>query len=182
MKGVSMKKFLVLAALLAVTFVVSPASAKEGLYLGAFIPFNDLSGDIKGIDNGNGLGFRGGYGFNKYLALEGSVFKTKHDTSGGGNMDFSGGTIDLKLDLPLTGSNLAPYFLIGVGGYELKGNGFDYKGGGSQLGLGLDIYLFPELNLNAGLTWRKITFDRGTPTDLDERVRTFDIGLAYHFL
>jgi len=177
-----MKKMLVVAALLGGMLVAFPVIAKEGLYLGAFIPFNDISGDIKGIDNGNGLGFRAGYGLNKYLALEGSVFKTKHDTSGNGNIDFSGGTVDLKLDLPLTGSKMEPYFLIGVGGYELKGNGVDYKGGGSQVGLGLDIYFFPELNFNAGLTWRKITFDKGTPTDLDEKVRTFDVGLTYHFL
>jgi hypothetical protein len=178
-----MKKILVIVFVSALALSSSLATAKEGLYLGAFIPFNDLSGDIKGVDNGNGLGFRAGYGLNKYLAIEGSVFKSKHDTSGGGNgVDFSGGTIDLKLDLPLTGSKMEPYFLIGVGGYELKGSGIDYKGGGSQFGLGLDIYLFPELNFNVGLTWRKITFDKGTPVDLHEDVTTLDIGLAYHFL
>ena len=177
-----MKKILVLVALLAVTLVASPATAKEGFYLGAFIPFNDISGDITGVDKGNGLGVRAGYGLNKYLALEASVFKTEHDTSGGGNVDFSGGTIDLKLNLPLTGSKMEPYFLIGVGGYELEGSGVDYKCSGSQFGIGLDIYLFPELNLNAGLTWRKVEFDSGTPTTIDADVTTFDLGLTYHFL
>ncbi len=178
-----MKKYLVLAVL-ALALVASPAMAKEGFYLGAYIPFNHISGDISGLDDGAGLGARAGIGFNKYLALEGSIFKTKHDFSGGTTEDFKGATVDLKLNFPLTGSKMEPYALIGIGGYRLEGNGFDYKGGGAQFGVGLDMYLYPELSFNAGLTWRKITFDSGTPgnVDVDANVRTFDIGITYHFL
>jgi len=181
-----MKKIIILVALAAAALVASPATAKEGFYLGAFVPFNSISDDpLLSIDDGNGLGFRGGIGCNKYLALEASVFKTKHDVNGGGDVDLSGGTFDLKLDFPLTGSKIEPYLLIGVGRYELKGSSFDYKGDGSQIGFGLDMYLFPELNFNAGLTWRRIFFDSGKTAATGHRaidVRTFDIGLTYHFL
>lgn len=178
-----MKNILVMAVMV-FALVASPAMAKEGFYLGAYIPVNHISGDtgVSNLDNGAGLGARVGIGFNKYLALEGSVFKTEHDVDGGGTADFKGGTVDLKLNFPLTGSKLEPYALIGIGGYRLEGSGFNYKGGGAQFGVGLDMYVYPELSFNAGLTWRKITFDSGTPTDIDADVRTFDVGITYHFL
>lgn len=109
-----MKKYLVLAVL-ALALVASPAMAKEGFYLGAYIPFNHISGDISGLDDGAGLGARAGIGFNKYLSLEGSLFKTKHDVNGGTTEDFKGATVDLKLNFPLTGSKMEPYALIGIG-------------------------------------------------------------------
>lgn len=178
-----MKK-IIIVAVLALALAASPAMAKEGFYLGAYIPVNHISGDISNLDNGGGLGGRAGIGFNKYLALEGSLFRTEHDFSGGGTYDFKGVTVDLKLNFPLTGSKLEPYALVGIGGYRLEGSGYDYKGGGAQFGVGLDMYVYPELSLNAGLTWRKITFDSGTPgnVDIDADVRTFDIGITYHFL
>lgn len=179
-----MKKTLILAVL-TLLFVASPAMAKEGFYLGAYIPFNHISGDtgVSNLDNGAGLGARVGIGFNKYLALEGSIFKTKHDVDGGGTDDFKGATVDLKLNFPLTGSKIEPYALIGIGGYRLEGSGSDIKGGGAQFGVGLDMYVYPELSFNAGLTWRKVTFDSGTSgVDVDADVRTFDIGITYHFL
>jgi len=178
-----MKKTLILAVL-TLLLVASPAMAKEGFYLGAYIPVNHISGDISNLDNGGGLAARAGIGFNKYLALEGSIFKTRHDVDGGGTDDFKGATLDLKLNFPLTGSKIEPYALIGIGGYRLEGSGFDYKGGGAQFGVGLDMYMYPELSFNVGLTWRNITFDSGTPggVDVDADVRTFDVGITYHFL
>jgi hypothetical protein len=178
-----MKKILILVAVLAVALVTSPAIAKEGFYLGAFVPFNSISGNITSLDSGSGLGFRAGYGFNKYLALEGSVFKTKHDvsaTSGGGTVDFSGRVLDLKLNIPVS-DRFEPYFLVGGGRYELNGSGTDLTGNGAQAGFGIDVYVYKGLSLNAGMTWRRISFD-AEPITLDANVRTFDIGIAYHFL
>lgn len=179
-----MKKFLVLAAL-TVALIATPAMATEGLYLGAFLPYDKISGDLHGYDNGWGLGGRVGYGFNRYLALEGSIFKTTHDVSGGGTADFKGATVDLKLSLPLTGSKLSPYLLVGVGGYRLETDAGNFKGGGGQVGLGLDISFFPELSFNVGYTKRSITFDSnssGLASKVDADVRMIDIGLTYHFL
>ncbi len=190
-----MKKILVLVALLAVALIATPAMAKEGFYLGGYIPFNSISGSspdafsdtyINSLDTGAGLGLRLGYGFNRYFSIQGSLFSTRHKSSIGlVDQDLTGVELDAKVNFPLTGSNIEPYVLLGVGRYELGDSSGSFKGGGSQFGVGLDFYLAPELSLNAGLTWTKITFDEnniGAPSNIDANVSTFDVGLTYHFM
>ena len=58
-----MKKF-ILFALTALTLNATPAMAKEGLYLGLYIPFDSFSGEAS-LDSGNGLGLRGGFDFGR---------------------------------------------------------------------------------------------------------------------
>jgi hypothetical protein len=175
-----MKKVLLLS-LLAMLLVAVPAVAKEGFYLGVNVLFNDFSGDINNVDAGNGLGIRGGYGLNRYLAFEAAIFKTTHDVTGGETLDFKGGTIDAKLSLPLTGSNIEPYIQAGVGTYTIDEAGTSTDGTGGQLGIGMDIYLFPELNFNVGLMRRNIDFDT-TPDKTKAKVTTLDFGFTYHFI
>jgi len=166
---------------LALTLIATPAMAKEGFYLGVNVLFNDLSGDIHDLDSGSGLGLRGGYGLNRYLAFEAAIFKTNHDVkNGNGTVDFKGGTIDAKLTLPLSGSHIEPYILAGVGTYKLDGSGVSTTGTGGQLGIGMDIYLFPELNINVGLARRNINFD--TTPETKGKVTTLDFGITYHFI
>ena len=175
-----MRKF-ILSLIAALTLIATPAMAKEGLYLGIYIPFDSFSGDTN-LDSGNGLGLRGGYGFGRYFSIEGTLFKSNIDMKGTNQTaDFKGGTIDAKLHLPLTGSHFEPYAMIGVGGYKIQ-NSSEIKGIGGQLGFGVDIYVFPELSFNVGFTSTSITFDEGTPVNLDATVRTFDVGFIYHFL
>ncbi len=168
---------LVLAAVIA----AAPAQAKEGFFFGANLLFNDFSGDINNLDSGEGLGLRGGYGLNRYLSFEAGLFKTAHDIkNGGGSADFKGTTIDAKLNLPLTGSRIEPYLLGGVGRYRIDYPGQTIEGNGGQLGIGMDIYLFPELNLNVGVSRRNITFE--TTPEKTGKVTTLDLGLTYHFI
>ncbi|MDH4162026.1 MAG: porin family protein [Nitrospirota bacterium] len=178
-----MKKTLMLAVL-ACLLIAAPASAKSGFYLGVNMLFNDISGEINSpevLDAGNGLGLRAGFGLNRYLALEGAIWKTEHDRTGGGSTDLKAGTLDLKLNLPLSGSNIEPYVLVGFGRYTLETGSASVNGTGTQFGIGMDIYLFPELSFNAGLTRRNITFD--TPgTDEDGKVTSLDFGFTYHFI
>jgi hypothetical protein len=176
-----MKKF-ILFTLASFTLISTPAMAKEGLYLGLYIPFDSFSGDTN-LDSGNGLGLRGGFGFGKYFSLEGTLFKSDIDLKGTNQTaDFKGGTIDAKLHFPLGGSHMEPYILLGIGSYKIIENSNTIKGNGGQFGFGVDFYIFPELSFNAGFTSTTITFDEGTPVDLDATVRSFDIGLTYHFL
>lgn len=178
-----MKKSIILA-MLAVILFATPVMAKEGFYIGVNLLFNDFSGDVNNLDSGNGLGLRGGFGLNRYLAFEAAIFKTDHDvTNGSGTADFKGMTIDAKLSFPLSGSHIAPYLSGGVGSYKLEypARTLDSKGLAGQLGIGIDIYLFPELNFNVGLSRRDITFD-ASPGDVDAKVTTLDFGIAYHFL
>ena len=161
--------------------VATPVMAKEGLYLGLYIPFDSFTGDTK-LDSGYGLGLRGGFGFGRYLSIEGTLFKSDVDVKGTNETsDFKGGTVDAKAHFPLSGSHLEPYILLGIGWYEIE-NSDTIKGYGGQFGFGVDFYVFPELSFNLGFTRTSITFDEGTPVDLDATVRTFDVGLTYHFL
>jgi hypothetical protein len=89
-------------------------------------------------------------------------------------VDFKCGTIDAKLLFPLSGSHFEPNVMIVVGSYKIE-NSNALKGNGGQLGFGVDIRMFPELSFNAGFTSTSITFDEGTPVNLDATVRTFDV-------
>ncbi len=179
-----MKRTLVLIAL-ALTLIATPASAKEGFYLGINMLFNDISGEVNSpewADNGNGLGLRGGYGLNRYLAIEVGIWKTKHDMKyGGTTADLKAGTIDLKINFPLTGSHIEPYLLAGVGTYTIENNGISEDGNGGRIGIGMDIYLFPELSFNVGLTRNNVTFKHNN-VDVDGKVQTLDFGISYHFI
>ena len=175
-----MKKYILLFAL-AVVMIATPAMAKEGFYLGVNVVFNEFGGDITNLDSGNGLGLRAGIGLNRYLSFEGSLFRTDHEVKNGtGSVDFTGLTIDAKLNFPLSGSQIEPYILGGVGTYEFDYNGRTTDAKGGQLGIGIDIYLFPELNFNVGLMRRNITTDE-TP-ERDGKVTSLDFGFTYHFI
>lgn len=175
-----MKKVIV-SAVAACMLIATPVTAKEGLYLGLYIPFDSFSGDTN-LDSGNGLGLRGGLGFGRYFSIEGTLFKSDVDMKGTNQTaDFKGGTIDAKVHFPLSGSHMEPYILLGIGSYKIE-NSNTIKGNGGQFGFGVDFYIFPELSFNAGFTSTSVTFNEGTPGDLDATVRTFDLGLTYHFL
>lgn len=179
-----MKKILIVMVL-AMTLMAAPAMAKEGFYLGVNVLFNEVSGDVNSpewLDSGNGLGLRGGVGLNRYLAIEAGLWKTKHDMKfSAESVDLKAGTLDLKLNLPLSGSQIEPYLLVGLGSYELELAGATNDGNGVRLGIGMDIYLFPELSFNVGLTRNNVTFDDGG-ADVDGKVTTLDFGLSYHFI
>jgi hypothetical protein len=179
-----MKKVLILVVL-TMTLIATPVVAKEGFYLGVNVLFNDISGDINSpewLNSGNGLGLRGGFGLNKYLSFEAGLWKTKHDLKNGGQTaDLKAGTLDLKVNFPLTGSHIEPYLLVGYGSFTLEQNGFSEDGKGGRFGIGLDIYLFPELSFNAGLTRSNVTFTHAGQ-DKDGKITTMDFGIAYHFI
>ncbi len=179
-----MKRTLLFLAL-GLMVIATPAAAKEGFYLGVNVLFNELSGEINSpewMDSGNGLGLRAGVGLNRYLSIEAGLWKTKHDMKfGDGTAELSGGTLDLKLNFPLSGSNIEPYVQAGVGSYELENNGFTEDGTGGQLGIGMDIYFFPELSFNVGLMRRNITFEHNN-VDTKGKVTTLDFGFTYHFI
>ena len=193
-----MKK-IIITAVLALMLSSTPALAKQGLYLGGFFQLTDISGEstssfseqyFDNLDPGLGFGGRLGYGLNNYLAIEGSLFASFHYIELPGYPDIesqmlTGETLDLKLTVPITGSTVEPYFLIGIGAYQIGDSGGTYfKGSGSQFGAGIDIYSTPELSINFGLTWRSIEFDN---TDFpfsigaDADIVSIDFGLAYHF-
>ena len=177
-----MKKALMLIVL-AATLVATPAAAKEGLLIGAYVMPSVAS---QGED-GSGYGFRVGLGFNKYFSIQGQIDKSEIDVAGGGTYDINGLAVDLRVNFPLTTLDSAkvmsfePYVQFGYGlNYEMKWNGGSSEGNGPRIGIGIEQYLFRELSVNIGYTSTEISFD--SPINEDIRIRTIDIGLTYHFL
>jgi len=171
-----MKRSLLLAVAVLV-LMVSPVMAKEGFYLGAFVPTNTVSGAAgTNVDSETGWGLRVGKGFNRYLALEANYSKTK---------DLTGFAGDVKLNFPLTTLDSAqvmsvePYLLFGFGHYEMS-NTYKAKSDGAQWGFGVELYLFRELSVHAGWTRTAVSFD--TTPNLNGDVKTVDFGVIYHFL
>lgn len=172
-------KRLILFAVVAMTLVATPVMAKEGLYIGAFaLPTVDIYDE-----SGSGYGFRAGFGFNRYIAVEGSYEIADVDLAGGGTADLTGMALDLKLNFPLTSldssnvMSLEPYIRLGYADYEVEVPGSEAdSGNGGHFGVGIELYLFRELSVNAGWTRTVASFDTG-----DARIKVIDLGLNYHF-
>ena len=182
-----MKKLVLLVAAL-LLIIASPVMAKEGFYIGVYLPTTSLSGDAGSVDSGSGLGFRAGMGLNRYFAIEGTYEKTSHDSTFG-TADLKGAAVNAKLNFPLTTldsqkiMSVEPYAKLGFGSYELSyANTAIGKGSGTgvQYGIGVELYLFRELSINAGWTKTKVDLDFTTKASAD--IKTIDIGLMYHFL
>jgi len=180
-----MKRWILLLVLVAAVGA-TPVSAKEGTYIGLYFPKTDIAGEAgTGLDSGSGWGGRIGVGFGRYAAIEANYTSTSHDVTGGGSVDMKGVAVDFKLHFPLTSLDsakvmtLEPYALIGYGMYDL-GSPISASGSGLQLGVGIELYLFRELSINAGYTRTKVTFD--TTPEADGTIRQLDFGVMYHFI
>jgi hypothetical protein len=176
-------------AIAAFLLMVSPVMAKEGFYIGAFLPTSTLSGDAgTNIDAGTGWGLRAGIGFSRYVALEANYSTTKHDIKnvpGTSSTDLKGLSGDLKLNFPLTSLDRAqvmtvePYLLFGFGHFEVS-KPSSVKSDGFQWGLGIELYLFKELSIHVGWTKSNVSFDSTPKREGD--IKTVDFGLIYHFI
>ncbi len=181
-----MKRIVLMAVALCLLFA-APVMAKEGFYLGVFYPSESISGDAgTNVSSGGGWGFRAGMGFNRYIAIEGHYSSTNHDITGGSSADLKCLAGDIKLSFPLTSLDSArvmtvePYIVAGYGHYEIKPANESFKSDGFQYGIGIELYLFRELSVQAGWTDTRVEFKDGTSVKGD--VKTVDIGLIYHFL
>ncbi len=180
-----MKRIVLMAVAVCLLFA-TPVMAKEGFYLGVFYPSESISGDAgTDVSSGGGWGVRAGVGFNRYLAIEGHYSTTKHDIPGE-TMDLKCLAGDIKLNFPLTSLDsaqvmtLEPYILAGYGHYETN-KPETSKSDGFQYGIGIELYLFRELSVQAGWTDTRVEFKNSFGTFKGD-VKTVDFGLNYHFL
>jgi hypothetical protein len=167
-----------LLALMIILSAATPGAAKQGAYIGVETVFNDIEGNVnpgKAVASGSGLGMKGGFGFNGHIALESSFWTTNHDVEGSHAVELRGFMIDVKVTFPVRDSPIEPYLLVGVGSYRLDTT----RGDGWHYGAGMDIYLFPSVSFNAGLSRRIIDF--GTTARVSGAVTGMDFGFAYHF-
>jgi predicted porin len=176
---------LLIATVALLLFIAPPAEAKDGFYLGINMLFNDISGDInasKSIEPGHGLGLHGGFGFNRYFAIEAGYWKTKHaNRYSGSAADLETGTLDLKITVPVSGSHIEPYLLIGAGTYRIEQNRISTDGKSGRIGIGMDVYVSPGISFNVGFTRSNVTFTSNA-IDMDGRITTMDYGITYHFI
>jgi len=187
-----MKKLLFLTVVF-VLLIASTGLAKEGFYLGAFMPTETISGDAgTNVASGTGWGLRGGVGFNRYFSIEANYGTTKHDvdyTTYTATMNLNSLSGYAKLNFPLTSLDSAqimtvePYVKAGIGHYETSTSGYSNssKSDGFQWGVGIELYLFRELSVQAGWTTTDVNFKQ-SGIEYKGAVKTVDFGVIYHFI
>jgi YVTN family beta-propeller protein len=202
-RGVS-KKIAIIGSFILLTiaaclFIAQSASAKEGFYTGVLYTNTTIKGKsndtvdkayFDSLDPGQGFTLQIGWGANEYLAIEGSLFRTYHDTDflGMANLErqtFSGQALAIRLNIPISESRYTPFGYLGIGKYEIgDSGGTHYKGSGSELGLGLEVFIDPLVALAGSVVRREITFDSGDfhlDKDTDVTSTSLNIGIVYHF-
>jgi hypothetical protein len=165
-------------ALLAFVFAAA-AEATEGLYVGAEIVFADVSGTVNAggsIASGNGVGFTGGYGISRHVAVEASTWSTSHNTSDGRTIDLQAALLDVKATFPIADSHIEPYLALGIGNYRLDTS----RGDGWWYGAGMDISLSPAFSLNLGIARHAVSF--GTDPKQSGDVTSMSFGIFYRFI
>ena len=180
-------------------FFAQSASAKEGFYTGLLYTNTEIKGKssdtvdkayFDSLDPGQGGTLQIGWGANDYLAIEGSLFRTYHDTDflGMANLQrqtFSGQVLAVRLNIPISDSRYTPFGYLGFGKYEIgDSGGTHYKGSGNEYGLGLEVSLDPLVALTGSVARREISFDSGDlhgDKDTDVTTTSWNLGIVYHF-
>jgi YVTN family beta-propeller protein len=180
-------------------FPARAASAGEGFYAGIHGIYASIQADapdsvdkeyFSSLSSGPGIALRVGWGLNEHFAIEGTLFRSYHDTDflglgGLEHQEFSGGELALRLNVPLGEGRFIPYASLLTGRYSLAGSGGTYyKGMGFGVGLGCEAALMPEMAVQAGVTVREISFDAGEfhyDQDADATAASWEIGIVYRF-
>jgi outer membrane protein with beta-barrel domain len=179
--------FITLAALLAVNV---PAFAREGLYLGVQLPYDDIRGDFDGntmptVDPGIGIGLIFGYGIGPNFSFEIDLSSSEHN-SAGANIYFTEYSLDAKYAF-LAPQSVQPFLLVGYGGYSLGDSSLTFGGTGYNLGVGVDFYAISNWSFGVGLIRKTITYDRvekgnfALLQNLNGDTTTIRLDATYHF-
>jgi hypothetical protein len=166
---------LVAALLVGIMFTLPTLGRAEGTYLGAYVPYNNVSDKLSSTERGAGWGVRLGQASqNRQFAIEWSLFETYHDVAGSSeHAQFGGGTMNLKLSVPLKQINLAPYLLAGIGAYRFEHNQVVDRGLGRQLGYGIAVYPATWFAITGGFTRTQVEFIE------DTTIKTIDMGFMF---
>lgn len=153
-----MKKLLVLAVLTA-ALIATPATAREGVYLGADLVYNTIQGsDFDYYDPAGGLEIKVGYNFGS-IAIEGNIFKSTHSAAGYMDVDFSGASVDARISFSQTNDPNQVYVLIGLGAYTIEDPSAKLTGSGFNLGVGIEHFFNQQVALNLAGIYRFISYD-----------------------
>lgn len=155
------------------TVVAAPTSSQDdaallrterkGLYFGAQMPANIISGDFD-IDPSLGFGFTFGYHFDSPIGLEITWARSGHTSGGGTNVTFSELSLNAKVDLRSEG-RVIPFLIAGVGSFELGDKSLLLGGSGYNLGIGADASVSAHNTLGLTLMRKIITYDKVLESD-----------------
>jgi hypothetical protein len=197
----SLRAFLLaaLAASTAASSVVAQRSTTRGFTVGAHLQAGSLSMDDGDPDEGVGLGFRVGHGFNRhftgYLEFDGMAFTVASDRFGGywGMADIDLGTRfnfanSLRRWVPFVeaalGARVVSWDDATVNGQPV--GKVDFSGGAFSLGGGVSYFVVQKVALETVLKWSTGTFekiDMGNVAfnnlDIDATSFRFKLGVAW---
>ena len=191
-----MRKIMVCLMMLVAT--ASVASAKEGFYIGAQVPYNMIGGDFDyktapKYDPGTGIGLIAGYTFPINLAVEVDVARSTHSWKSSG---YTG--TDALAEISLNGkysfivsNEFQPYLLAGVGSFVIStkdwatNNTETLSGTGVNAGVGADYYFTPNVSAGLGVIQKFITYDKWSAGTLNKNIKgdttSIRFDVAYHF-
>ncbi|MFQ5579371.1 MAG: porin family protein [Nitrospiria bacterium] len=169
-----MKRSFLYVVIIVVSLVASVdrSFAKQGLYLGAEILYNNISGDFDGTngpdsDDGGGVGLILGYGFTPNFSAQLNLDVSFHDASVVTGSPVSDSTLNAFLLVVkynfLSGQQLRPYVNGGLGVFSFNIDDpfldVELSGDGLQLGLGVDYIISPNISFGFGIERWFIDYD-----------------------
>lgn len=192
----------IMVCLMMLVAMASVASAKEGFYIGAQIPYNTIGGDFDGktiskYDPAAGLGLLAGYTFPINLAVEVDIARSAHSWKYDTSLATYSGT-DVFTEVSLNGkysfvvsNEFQPYLFAGIGSFAISGKDLatdkteTLSGTGVNAGVGADYYFTPNVSAGLGVIQKFITYDKYSGGTLIKNIKgdtttvRFDVG--YHF-
>jgi hypothetical protein len=142
---------------------------ESGMYIGFQVPYNWIGGDFDGtnmswVDPGIGIGFIGGYSFNRHFALELDWAGSAHE-SDGETIGFGEFSLNLKGNFRSVMDQVSPFLIAGVGSFTLGDSSLMLGGYGYNLGIGLDIPVSERNTIGIALIRKFITYDEILESD-----------------
>lgn len=161
------------------------------LFMGSSLHVDESDEDVFFVkDDGGGVLFKAGYGFNPVFSLELALGGTRHDTSES-DIDAGLGFVQLFALYRFAPNHpFRPYIKGGLGGYGLTLDAGDIdvrtNGGGLAFGGGFDYFFSPHFALGVDFTHNIIHYDKielqfgGTTLgeEIDEEGSMSSLGLA----
>lgn len=170
-----MRNMLAAAVLAGIIIAVPTLGRAEGTYLGAYVPYDNVSDKMSTAERGAGWGVRLGQASqNRQFAIEWSLFETYHNVPASAeDAQYGGATMNLKLSAPLKQISLAPYVVAGIGAYRFEYNSVVDRALGRQWGYGVAIYPTTWFAITGGFTRTQVEFAE------DTAFKTVDVGFMF---
>ena len=181
---------LVLLSLIGSASVVAETD-KTGFYVGGEFGAIKIKPDVSGAESksGQSYGAYGGYNFNDWFGLEGTVYASSDfSDNGDDSLTLSSFAVSPKFTFVLN-ETFSLYGKMGLSftGMRIDANNdryIDYFGASFIIGAGVNAALTEHLNLRLGYDYTSVSLDSndyGGENDIDLDVSRFTLGMHYQF-